>query len=106
MEDQSVRSFQKVQLLSKMQEFHRLHHTPIDQTLRDLNEAFGWLPKSAYAAEAKPLAALVRAKRRGPQRLGDLILPLLLRLGVSGAELGVDGEETLESKTSEARSPA
>jgi transposase len=93
-------------LLSKLQEFHRLHHTPIEQTLRDLNEAFVWLPKSAYAAEAKPLAALVRPKRRGPQRIGDLIIPLLIRLGVSGAELGVDGEETLESNTSEARSPA
>ena len=42
-------------LLAKLQEFHRVHHTPIDQSIRDLNEAFGWLPKSAYAAEAKPL---------------------------------------------------
>jgi hypothetical protein len=41
-----------------------------------------WLPKSAYVAEAKPLAALVRPKRRGPQRIGDLIVPLLIRLGL------------------------
>jgi transposase len=93
-------------LLAKLQEFHRLHHTPIDQVLCDLNEAFVWLPKSAYAAEAKPLAALVRPKRRGPQRIGDLLVPLLIRLGVSGAEVGGDGEKTLESNTSEARSPA
>lgn len=43
-------------LLAKLQEFHRLHATPIDQTIRDLHEAFAWLPKSAYAAEAEPLA--------------------------------------------------
>jgi transposase len=90
-------------LLSKLQEFQRLHHTPIDQSIRDLNEALAWLPKSAYAAEAKPLAALIRHQRRGPQRIGDLIVPLLIRLGVPGEELGVPPEETVESNTSEAR---
>jgi transposase len=84
-------------LLAKLQEFHRVHKTPIDQSIRDLNEAFAWLPQSAYAAEAKPLAELARKKRRGVQRIGDLMIPLLLRLGVSI-------EEDVESKTSEARS--
>ena len=93
-------------LLSKLQEFHRLHHTPIERTIHDLQEAFVWLPKSAYADEAKPLAALVRPKRRGVQRIGDLLVPLLIRLGVSGEKLGVGGEDPLESNTSEARSPA
>lgn len=93
-------------LLSKLQEFHRLHHTPIVQSIRDLGEAFAWLPKSIYAAEAEPLAALVRRKRRGPQRIGDLIIPLLIRLGVTSEEIGVPSEETVESDTSEARSPA
>lgn len=93
-------------LLSKLQEFHRLHHTPIERTIHDLQEAFVWLPKSAYAEEAKPLAALVRPKRRGVQRIGDLLVPLLIRLGISGEELGVGGEETLQSNASEARSPA
>jgi hypothetical protein len=55
------------------------------------------LPKSTYAAEAKPLAELARKKRRGPQRIGDLMIPLLLRLGVC-----VD--DKVESKPSEARS--
>jgi len=84
-------------LLAKLQEFHRLHQTPLDQTLQDLNEAFAWLPRSVYAAEAKPLAELVRKPRRGPTRIGDLIVPLLLRLGVN-----LDAE--VESNTSEARS--
>jgi transposase len=91
-------------LLAKLQEFHRLHHTPINESIRDLNEAFAWLPKSAYVAEAKPLIDLVRKTRHGPQRIGDLVIPLLIRLGVSRQELGVPSEETLESNTSEARS--
>jgi transposase len=84
-------------LLAKLQEFHRVHHSPIDHAIRDLHEAFAWLPKSAYAEEAKPLAELARKKRRGPQRIGDLMIPLLIRLGVP---IG----ENVESPTSEARS--
>jgi transposase len=84
-------------LLAKLQEFHRVHKTPIGQSIRDMNEAFAWLPKSAYAAEAKPLAELARKKHRGPKRIGDLLIPLLIRLGVSI-------EEEVESNTSEARS--
>jgi transposase len=84
-------------LLAKLQEFHRLHKTPIDQTIRDLHEAFVWLPKSAYAEEAKPLAELARKKKRGLQRVGDLMIPLLIRLGVAI-------EEKVQSPTSEARS--
>jgi transposase len=91
-------------LLAKLQEFHHVHQTPIDQAIRDLNEAFAWLPKSAYGAEAKPLAALPRRKRRSPQAIGDSMIPLLMRLGLGREELGVPGEETVESTTSEARS--
>ena len=68
-------------LLAKLQEFHRVHNTPIEQTIRDLNEAFEWLPKSAYADEAKPLAEFAQKQQRGPKRIGDLMIPLLLRLG-------------------------
>jgi len=84
-------------LLAKLQAFHRVHKTPIDQSIRDMNEAFVWLPKSAYAAEAKPLAELAGKKHRGPKHIGDLLVPLLIRLGVSI-------EEEVESNTSEARS--
>lgn len=84
-------------VLAKLQEFHRVHKTPIDQSIRDMNEAFAWLPKPAYAAEAKPIAELARKKHRGPQPIGDLLVPLLLRLGVSI-------EEPVELNTSEARS--
>ncbi|MCH8147693.1 MAG: transposase [Planctomycetes bacterium] len=84
-------------LLAKLQEFHRVHKTPVEQSVRDMNEAFAWLPQSAYAAEAKPLAELARKKHRGPKRIGDLLVPLLIRLGVPI-------EEDVESNMSEARS--
>ena len=91
-------------LLLKLQEFHRVHHTPITQAIRDLNEAIAWLPKSIYAEEAKPLVKLARRKSRGPQRIGDLMIPLLIRLGLTHEELGVPAEKEVESDTSEARS--
>ena len=96
------RGVDRESLLAKLQEFHRVRHTPIEQAVRDLNEAFAWLPKSIYTAEAKPLAAFA-GKRRRLQRIGDLIVPLLIRLGVPGQELGVPPKETIESNTSEAR---
>jgi len=84
-------------LLAKLQGFHQVHKTPIEQTIRDMHEAFVWLPQSAYAAEAVPLSELARKKHRGPKPIGDLLMPLLLQLGVSI-------EEEVESNTSEARS--
>ena len=84
-------------LLHKLQEFHRVHKTPIEQSIRDLNEAFVWLPKSAYAAEAKPLQELAGKRHRGPIAIGELLIPLLMRLGVIV-------EKEVESNTSEARS--
>lgn len=86
-------------LLAKLQEFHRVHKTPIENAIRDMNEAFAWLPKSEYAAEAKPLEELVRKKHRGPKPIGDLLMPLLIRLGV-----GIENPEAVKSTTSEARS--
>jgi len=84
-------------LLAKLQTFHQNHQTPITQSVAELNDAFAWLPKSSYAQEAKPLSELTRKKRRGPMSLGDLLVPLLARLGVGNPE-------AVESETSEARS--
>jgi len=86
-------------LLAKLREFHRLHHTPIEQVVADMNEAFHWLPQSTHASEAKPLEELVCKKKRGVTRIGELLIPLLIRLGVTDPE-------AVESETSEARGPA
>ncbi len=85
-------------LLAKLREFHRLHHTPIEQTVADMNEAFRWLPQSIHASEAKPLEELVCKKKRGVTPIGELLIPLLIRLGVTDPEV-------VESETSEARDP-
>lgn len=86
-------------LLAKPREIHRVHQVPIDQSVRDLHEAFVWLPKAAYTEEAKPLAELARTSHAGPKSIGDLLVPLLIRLGVCI-------EEEVKSTTSETRSPA
>jgi transposase len=84
-------------MLIKLQEFHRVHKTPIEQSIRDMNEAVAWLPKSAYASEAKPLLEIARKKHRGPISIGELLVPLLIRLGVAAPD-------EVESNMSEARS--
>ena len=82
-------------LLFKLREFHRTHGTPLDATVADMNEALKWLPKATYCDEAKPLAELARKKRHGATSIGDLLIPLLVRLGVHQ-------EHKLESNSSEA----
>ena len=98
-------------LLFKLREFHRVHKTPLENCIADLQEAFTWLPKSSYSSEAKPLVELTRRKRRGVVSIGELLVPLLIRLGVDEqseetetfTETGVASESQLESNTSEAR---
>ena len=82
-------------VLFKLREFHRTHGTPLEQTVADMNEAFAGLPQSSHAAEAKPLLELTCQKRKGANSIGDLLIPLLVRLGVPS-------ETALESTTSEA----
>jgi len=67
-------------LLLKLREFHRTHDTTLEQTVADMNVAFQWLPKSTHRTEAKPLAELAGKKRKGAASIGDLLVPLLIRL--------------------------
>jgi transposase len=90
------RSVDREYILYKLREFHREHHTPATQVVEDLREAITWLPKSAYRSEAQPLLELTRKRKQGVQPLGDLLLPLLIRLGVTA-------EKIVESESSEAR---
>lgn len=85
-------------LLDKLREFHRLHATPLDLTIRDMNQALNWLPKATYVEEAQPLIEMAKKKRRGAKSIGDLLIPLLVRLGVCNAE-----DSEVKSTTSEAR---
>lgn len=83
-------------LLYKLKEFHRTHRSPATQTVGDLNEAFKWLPKSSYREEAEQLSVAAGKRRRGVTSLGDLLIPLLIRLGVPASD-------EVDSSSSEAR---
>lgn len=82
-------------LLFKLREFHRTHGTPLEVTVADMNAAFEWLPHASHAEEAKPLVNLAGKKRRGAASIGDLLIPLLIRLGTRQ-------ETEVKSETSEA----
>jgi transposase len=73
-------------ILEKLQEFHRVHSTPIDKVIQQMHEIVQWLPKSTYASEAKPIQEFASKKHRGPILIGDLMIPLLIRLGVVAPE--------------------
>ena len=83
-------------ILDKLREFHRAHSTSIEQVVGDIQNAVQWLPKSSYASEAKPIQALASKKSRGPVPIGDLLIPVLIRLGVIPLE-------DVKSNSSEAR---
>src|SRR5207253_9468755 len=44
-------------ILEKLSTFHSEHDTQIDQLLRDMTAAAGWIPPSEYAAEAEAFLA-------------------------------------------------
>jgi transposase len=85
-------------ILHKLMEFHRDHDTPMSQVLADLDAATGQLPRSAYAAEAQPLAERLKEvqHRKGPQPLADVIPIVLARLGAA----------SVQSEASEAPGPS
>lgn len=70
---------QRHDLLGKILEFHREHHTPSKQVQEDLDAAVAQIPRRACRPSASTLQAELDrlANRRGPQPLAD-ILPLVL----------------------------
>src|SRR6266852_420998 len=84
-------------ILHKLMEFHRNCDTQMSQVLADLDAATQQLPRSAHAAEAKPLAERLKEvqHRKGPQPLADIIPIVLARLGA----------RSVQSEVSEAPGP-
>ena len=74
-------------VLQKLLEFHRDHHSPPATILADLQAASNQLPKPSLADEARPIADIqakaTRARRPEPQALGELLIHVLARLGVT-----------------------
>ena len=79
----------------KLLAFHRDHATPVAQMMADVQAAIAQLPRPAYAAEAQPLVdelqRIQTARRRGPQRLGDILPIVWARPGVPTLQSGSSG---------------
>lgn len=90
------RGIDRQYLMSKLLEFHRRHESTPEQIAANLQSVFSWLPKSSYLGEGSMLAAELKKRRKKVQSLGELLVPLMLRLGVAN-------ETEVESKMSEAR---
>jgi transposase len=95
------------QILEKLSTFYCEHDTPVDQLLRDMTAAAGWIPPTEYAAEAEPFLAslppgaranlpgansephaperprITSRRGTGPRPLSAILPEVLLRLGVS-----------------------
>lgn len=76
-------------VMEKLLVYHREHQTPPHLIVRDLDQAAKYIPASAYAEEAKPFQEMhdkSRRSRRGPQPIGNIMVAVLARLGVSDLE--------------------
>jgi transposase len=90
---------QRGYIVDKLLAFHIEHKTPWPEILHDLNNAINQIPKSEYAAEAKPLADRILATRErgktGPQPLSEILAVVLARLGVGMLPSTPSGEKDL-----------
>lgn len=78
-------------VMQKLMTYHQDHHTPPHVIVRDLEQAARQIPTSDHAEEAKPLENMYeksrRSRRRAPQPIGMLLVPVLARLGITDLEL-------------------
>ena len=65
------------------------------QILTDLKSATDQVPKHAHGDEAKPLQEVqrksLRSRKSGPQQIGNLLVAVLARLGVTIPSPAVNG---------------
>ena len=77
-------------VLEKLMNFHRQHGTSPSQIVNDLRVAIEQIPAAHYLQEASPLkgfhAKSRRSRRTEPKELGDLLVAVLARLGVTDLE--------------------
>ena len=84
-------------ILDKLRKFHHEKGTALDVVIKQLFDVVQWLPKSSHASEGKPIQEFATKKHRGPILIGELMIPLLIRLGVVEPD-------AVQSSSSEARS--
>jgi transposase len=88
-------------VLDKLLEFHRQHHTPPQIILRDLKRAADQIPKHEQIAEAVPLRdkcrRALRSRRKEPRAIGEVLLAVLARLGITELESELEAQAPDES---------
>lgn len=93
-------------VLNKLLTFHQEHGSPPATILADLQAATEQLPQTARSAEAQPLAErqrkFSRSRKAEPQALGELLVQVLTRLGVTSPPPAVD-LNSLEAPVAESR---
>lgn len=93
-------------VLKKLLTFHQQHGSAPAIILADLQAATEQLPQSARAAEAPPLIELQlkasRSRKAEPQALGELLVHVLARLGVTIPPPAVNSQ-SLEAPVAESR---
>jgi transposase len=81
-------------VLKKLLEFLRERDTPMSAILAALQDAADQLPTTARADEATPLAEIqrkaARSRRDEPRQLGELLVPVLVRLGVTSQPTAIN----------------
>jgi len=86
-------------VLRKLAIFHAEHGSSMAQVLTDLQAAADNIPKSEHAREAKSLFEELQPSPRreqcGPRRLREILPVVLAKLGVTGVELNLKGENDL-----------
>jgi len=82
-------------VLQKLLDFHRLHATPADQLLEDLQATIEQLPHKTHRDEAmtltKTLDKIQTGRRSGPQLIGEVLVQVLARLGAKRVQLRKSG---------------
>jgi len=77
-------------VLDKLLDFHQQRNTPPHLILRSLNCAAAQIPKQQREAEAAPLLKKYqrtrRSRRKGPQAIGEILIAVLARYGITGLE--------------------
>lgn len=83
-------------VLDKLLAFHQEHGTPPHEILRDLHHAADQIPAHEQAAEAAPLqrryARCRRSRQPGSRQIGEVLLAVLVRYGVTGLESDVEAQ--------------
>lgn len=77
-------------IIEKLRSFHEQHGTPLDQTLKDLENVVTQLPMKTKSLEAEIVSQSLTQRltaRRGPKHVGELLTSILAQLNATSQTL-------------------